>query len=252
MNQAVFQLGYGYSQEVKDILAEKIEIIRDETETQNGHRGIIVLCASKGCRFNNVGFEDIRIHGDTLNLLAIDNLDQDTPWSAKVENVTLRDIDLTLRRVTVTGTERGRWWGPFMDRNDRQDHIIAVAGIDLARAGDEIGEDGVHDFMPCGDGDDMAHGKGAARSQADGAGVGAVIVALGRGHHAFAGGFVHLWVPVEGTADRGGRQPQLGCQFLEIHGRLRPNRFEFGARLDRSSVKVKRLRASMRKRFRAD
>jgi hypothetical protein len=124
MNQAVFQLGYGYSQEVKDILAEKIEIIRDETETQNGHRGIIVLCASKGCRFNNVGFEDIRIHGDTLNLLAIDNLDQDTPWSAKVENVTLRDIDLTLRRVTVTGTERGRWWGPFMDRNDRQDQPV--------------------------------------------------------------------------------------------------------------------------------
>jgi hypothetical protein len=124
MNQAVFQLGYGYPQEVKDILAEKIEIIRDETETQNGHRGIIVLCASKGCRFNNVRFEDIRIYGDTLNLLAIDNLDQDTPWSAKVENVTLRDIDLTLRRVTVTGTERGRWWGPFMGRNDRQDQPV--------------------------------------------------------------------------------------------------------------------------------
>jgi hypothetical protein len=121
MNQAVFQLGYGYPQEVTDILAENIEIIRDETETQNGHRGIIVLCASKGCRFKNVCFKDIKIHGDTLNLLAIDNLDQDTPWSAKIKDVTLREIDLALERVTVTGTERGRWWGPFLDRNDRQD-----------------------------------------------------------------------------------------------------------------------------------
>jgi hypothetical protein len=121
MNQAVFQLGYGYSLAVKDILAEKIDIIRDETETQNGHRGIIVLCASKGCALSNVRFEDIRVHGDTLNLLAIDNLDQDTPWSQKVENVTLRDVDLVLRRVTVTGTERGRWWGPFMNRKDRPD-----------------------------------------------------------------------------------------------------------------------------------
>jgi hypothetical protein len=121
MNQAVFQLGYGYPQEVTDILVEKVEIIRDETETQNGHRGIIVLCASKGCRFSDVRFEDIRIYGDTLNLLAIDNLDQDTPWAAKLEGVTLREIDLVLRRVTVTGTERGRWWGPFQDRQDRPD-----------------------------------------------------------------------------------------------------------------------------------
>jgi hypothetical protein len=121
MNQAVFQLGYGYPQEVTDILVEKVEIIRDETETQNGHRGIIVLCASKGCRFSDVRFEDIRIYGDTLNLLAIDNLDQDTPWAAPIKGVTLREIDLVLRRVTVTGTERGRWWGPFQDRQDRPD-----------------------------------------------------------------------------------------------------------------------------------
>lgn len=92
------------------------EWIRDETETRNGHRGIIVLCASKGCSFSNVQFKDIEVHGDTLNLLAIDNLDQDTPWSQKVRNVTLREIELVLERVTVTGTERGRWWGPFKDR----------------------------------------------------------------------------------------------------------------------------------------
>jgi hypothetical protein len=66
MNQAVFQLGYGYPQEVTDILAETIEIIRDETETQNGHRGIIVLCASKSCRFKNVRFEDVSINGVRL------------------------------------------------------------------------------------------------------------------------------------------------------------------------------------------
>ena len=116
MNQAVFQLGYGYPLTVKDILVEKVEIIRDETETQNGHRGIVVLCASKGCAFSNVRFRDMKVYGDTLNLLAIDNLNQDTPWSAKIENVTLREIDLVLQRVTVTGTERGRWWGPFKDR----------------------------------------------------------------------------------------------------------------------------------------
>lgn len=116
MNQAVFQLGYGYPLTVKNILVEKVEIIRDETETQNGHRGIIVLCASKGCAFSNVRFRDVKVYGDTLNLLAIDNIDQDTPWSANVGNVTLREIDLALEGVTVTGTERGRWWGPFIDR----------------------------------------------------------------------------------------------------------------------------------------
>jgi hypothetical protein len=116
MNQAVFQLGYGYPQTVSDILVEQVEIIRDETETQNGHRGIVVLCASKGCGFSNVRFQDIKVYGDTLNLLAIDNLDQDTPWSAKIKDVTLREIELSLERVTVTGTERGRWWGPFIDR----------------------------------------------------------------------------------------------------------------------------------------
>ena len=63
MNQAVFQLGYGDPQEVTDILIERVEIIRDETETQNGHRGIIVLSASKGCRFSDVRFEDIKIYG---------------------------------------------------------------------------------------------------------------------------------------------------------------------------------------------
>ena len=116
MNQAVFQLGYGYPLAVKDILVEKVDIIRDETETQNGHRGIVVLAASKGCAFANVRFRDMKVHGDTLNLLAIDNLDQDTPWSQTIEDVTLREIDLVLERVTVTGTERGRWWGPFKDR----------------------------------------------------------------------------------------------------------------------------------------
>lgn len=116
MNQAVFQLGYGYPQSVSNILVEKIDIIRDETETQNGHRGIIVLSASKGCAFSNVLFQEITVHGDTLNLLAIDNLDQDTPWAQKIRNASLREIQLTLRRVTVSGTERGQWWTPFMDR----------------------------------------------------------------------------------------------------------------------------------------
>jgi hypothetical protein len=64
-------------------------------------------------------FQDIKVYGDTLNLLAIDNLDQDTEWSAKVKDVKLREIDLELHRVTVTGTERGNWWTPFMDRKGK-------------------------------------------------------------------------------------------------------------------------------------
>jgi hypothetical protein len=116
LNAAVFQFGYGYDTVVKDCLAERIDIVRDETNVQCGARAIISLEASKGCSFTGIRFQDIKVYGDTLNLLAIDNLDQDTPWSANIKDVKLREIDLALKRITITGTERGQWWTPFMDR----------------------------------------------------------------------------------------------------------------------------------------
>ena len=115
-NAAVFQLGYGYSMKIQDCLVEHIDVIRDETQTQCAARGIIGLMASKGCSFTRMRFQDIRVYGDTLNLLAVDNLDKDTPWSAEVDNVKLDEVNLELRRVTIAGTERGTWWKPFGDR----------------------------------------------------------------------------------------------------------------------------------------
>jgi hypothetical protein len=117
-NAAVFQLGYGYSKMVKDCLVEHVDIIRDETKMQSAAYGIISLTASKGCSFKNMRFQDIKVYGNTLNLLAIDNLDQDTLWAAKVKNVELRNVELDLNRVTITGTERGDWWLP-VDRRGK-------------------------------------------------------------------------------------------------------------------------------------
>jgi hypothetical protein len=42
----------------------------------------------------------------------------------------------------------------------RQEHVVAFAGIDLARAGEEIGEDGVHHLGLARKRDDMADGHG--------------------------------------------------------------------------------------------
>jgi hypothetical protein len=145
MNAAVFQLGYGYEWEGKNILAETIDIIRDETETQCAARGIIGLTASHGCAFSDVCFQDIKVYGDTLNLLAIDNLDHDTNESRKGKGVRLREVDLTLRRVTVTGTERGRWWTPFMDPQGQpmRSRLRTVAPGRIKVLFDDVSIDGV-------------------------------------------------------------------------------------------------------------
>jgi hypothetical protein len=103
-------------------------------------------------------------------------------------------------------------------RDHRQDHVIVVATVGLARPGDEVGEDGVHDFMPGGDRDDVAHGHGAARGQADRAGVRMVVVAFGSGDDPFARRLVHFRIAVQRARHRGGRQPQPGGKFLEVHG----------------------------------
>ena len=73
-------------------------------------------------------FQDIKVYGDTLNLLGIDNLDIDNEWSLKKKNVTLREIELELNRVTVTGTERGSWWKPAEFRGQPMRSRLRTAG----------------------------------------------------------------------------------------------------------------------------
>lgn len=116
MNASVFQLGYGHNGLRKNIRLQNVQIIRDETTLQVMARGIVSMAASKGNTFQGFCIEDMTVYGDTLNLLAVDNLDQNTPWSAKVQDVALGGMDLVLKDVRVTGTERGQWWGPFGDR----------------------------------------------------------------------------------------------------------------------------------------
>ena len=103
-------------------------------------------------------------------------------------------------------------------RDDGQDHVIAVAGVGFTGPGDEIGKDRVHDLMLGGDGNDMADGHGAAGGQPDGAGIGAVIVPLGRRHDPLARRFVDLGIAVERAADRRRGQAKLLGQLLEVHG----------------------------------
>ena len=54
----------------------------------------------------------MKVHGDTLNLMAIDNWNNPTPWSATpTKPIVLRAIKLHFKSVEITGTERGNWWG---------------------------------------------------------------------------------------------------------------------------------------------
>ncbi len=115
MNASVVQLGYGYDGARRNIALRDIQIIRDETQWQVAARGIVTMAASKGNTFANLCLENITLHGDTLNLLAIDNLNRDTPWSVKKADVTLGMVDLTLKNVIVTGVERGQYGGRTAD-----------------------------------------------------------------------------------------------------------------------------------------
>ena len=86
------------------------------------------------------------MYGDMLNLLAIDNLDHDTRESRKGKDVRLREVDLTLRRVTVAGTERGSWWTPFMDRKGQpmRSRLRTAAPGRIKVLFDDVSINGVH------------------------------------------------------------------------------------------------------------
>jgi hypothetical protein len=112
-NACVIQLGYGYAYTTSHHLFLNNTIIVDQTVVQSRARGIIGLASSAGTQFTHCRIENLKVYGDILNLLAIDNWWRPTPWSMKVTgDVQLRAVKLHLKNVEVTGSERGGWWGP--------------------------------------------------------------------------------------------------------------------------------------------
>jgi len=116
LNASVFMLGYGYNGKRENIRAENIQVLRDETKYQVRARGILTMASSKGNSFENFVVDGLKVYGDTLNLLAIDNYDAGSPWSAKVEDVKLGPVNIVMKNVEVTGTEEGFWAGVFDSR----------------------------------------------------------------------------------------------------------------------------------------
>lgn len=111
-NACVVQLGYGYSYKTYNHLFIDNSIVVDQTNVQNMARGLFGLASSIGTEFTNCLIENMKVHGDTLNLMAIDNLNNPTPWSAEPTGpVVLKPIKLHFKNVEITGTERGNWWG---------------------------------------------------------------------------------------------------------------------------------------------
>ena len=74
--------------------------------------GLFGLASSIGTEFTDCRIENLKVHGDTLNFLAIDNFNNPTPWSSPPgEAIRLRPIKLHFKNVEITGTERGDYWG---------------------------------------------------------------------------------------------------------------------------------------------
>lgn len=111
-NACMVQMGYGYSYKTYNHLFIDNSIIVDQTCVQNMARGLFGLASSIGTEFDNCLIENMKVYGDTLNLMAIDNLNHPTPWSATpTKPIVLKPITLYFKNVEITGTERGTWWG---------------------------------------------------------------------------------------------------------------------------------------------
>ncbi|MCC7495299.1 MAG: hypothetical protein IT204_23320 [Fimbriimonadaceae bacterium] len=114
-NSALVQLGYGYSYTTKDHVFADNWVVRDTATVQNMARGLFGLAASTGTQFTNCQIENLQVWGDVLNFLAIDNWDRPTPWATRpAGEVKLRPVELHFRNVSLSGTERGTWWGPHV------------------------------------------------------------------------------------------------------------------------------------------
>lgn len=114
-NSSLVMMGYGYGYATRGHVMRDNWVIMDRTTVQNMARGLFGLASSIGTTFTNCRIENLKVYGDILNLLAIDNRYRPTPWSAKPEaGMRLRPVELTFRNVEITGTEKGTYWGPDM------------------------------------------------------------------------------------------------------------------------------------------
>jgi len=115
-NSCVVQLGYGYAYATWGHVFADSWIIVDRTNTEVMARGLFGLAASIGTRFTGCRIENLKVWGDVLSFLTIDNLNRPTPWAATATGeVQLREIELSFRNVEITGTEKGTYWGPFVE-----------------------------------------------------------------------------------------------------------------------------------------
>jgi len=114
-NSALVQLGYGYSYATRGHVFADNWVIVDSTTVQVMDRGLFGLAASTGTTFTDCRIEDLKVWGDVLSFLAIDNWDRPTPWAARPQGeVRLRPVELYFRNVEITGTEKGTYWGPHV------------------------------------------------------------------------------------------------------------------------------------------
>ncbi len=112
-NSCMVQLGYGYGYATYGHVFADNWVIRDVTSVQNQSRALFGLASSIGTSFTDCRIENLKVWGDCLNFLAIDNWYRPTSWSAQPEGeVHLRPVALSFRNVEITGTERGDYWGP--------------------------------------------------------------------------------------------------------------------------------------------
>ena len=110
------QMGYGYSYATHGHVFADNWVIVDRTGVQPMARGLFGLASSTGTTFTDCRIENLKVYGDVLNLLAIDNQYRPTPWSAQPEGgVKLRPIELYFKNVEITGTEKGNYWGPWVE-----------------------------------------------------------------------------------------------------------------------------------------
>lgn len=115
-NGAVVQLGYGYSYATQGHVFANNWIIRDTATVEVMDRALFGLASSTGAAFTDCQIENLKVWGDVLSFLAIDNWDRPTPWAHTPEGeVTLGPIELTFRNVEIMGTEAGSYWGPRME-----------------------------------------------------------------------------------------------------------------------------------------
>ena len=114
-NSALVQLGYGYSYATHGHVFADNWVIVDRTSIQILDRGLFGLAASTGTTFTACRIENLKVWGDVLNVLAIDNWDRPSPWASRpAGEIRLRPVELAFRNVEITGTEKGTYWGPAM------------------------------------------------------------------------------------------------------------------------------------------